>query len=785
MRRISIGITCVLVLAMLGCIASSSALAMEGLVLKTSGGPLAANAPVEFQSSNFVIESQSGNIECDQTTLAGELPKNGGSTDKLQLASATATGDFEPSPGVGGPGYCKTSAFGPALLAAKVLPWSLELNDRGVAEIKFASIDVGFFPTAPEEGCTVLVKGLKGTFAVGGPVTVTVNSSWRGGGAAGCPGAGTLRGAFTMTSNGEPVDSDIGSVTAGTAEVTGTVTANSAPVANASVSVCNQEEPESEEPSVCQTVQTESAGHYTVSGLSEGTYLVTAIPSGHNGYAATGAGPFVLAEGETATENISLLTAAVVTGTVRNASSAPFEQVTLDVCDEAREEPDACFSAESEAGGHYSVEVPAGTYTVLATPPAHSGYGPARTHLFTVNGGETVTREFTLPELGAVQGIITGPASEPLVDATVSVCSEELCFQTTTNSMGAYTLPEVGDGTYVPTVYPSEEQEGIGTLTAPHFTVSGTATTTENLQLAGPTPEPAGTVLTTQFTDPNGIPGIYNDEEAPISTKGCVGGDVTATIHGVNEETGQLETAGPATLHETPSNSGSFAGLLARSEPIHGEAKITLSVTHCSMPSEEGESEFSAYIDPSGTVVDAYDGDAPLVGAKVTLLRGTARSGPFTVVADGSTLMSPANRKNPDTSGAGGKYGWDTLPGYYRVEASMEGCGNALSRPFEVPPPALGIVLELHCVLRIDTTALPEATREVHYETVLAASGEKPPFKWKKLAPLPKGLKLSKAGVLSGTMKTSKVTAGPHTLSFEVKDAAKREKTVTLSLNVK
>ena len=184
-------------------------------------------------------------------------------------------------------------------------------------------------------------------------------------------------------------------------------------------------------------------------------------------------------------------------------------------------------------------------------------------------------------------------------------------------------------------------------------------------------------------------------------------------------------------------------------------------------------------------MVDAYDGNAPLVGAKVTLLRGTARSGPFTVVADGSTLMSPANRKNPDTSGAGGKYGWDTLPGYYRVEASMEGCGNALSRPFEVPPPALGIVLELHCVLRIDTTALPEATREVHYETALAASGEKPPFKWKKLAPLPKGLKLSKGGVLSGTMKTSKVTAGPHTLSFEVKDAAKREKTVTLTLNVK
>jgi Carboxypeptidase regulatory-like domain/Putative Ig domain len=783
MRRITARIICALAVAVLVCTVSSSALATTGLVLKTSSGPLASDAPIEFQSTNFAIESQSGNVECEQTVLTGQVLTNGDSDAKIPISAGTATGNYEPSPGDGGHGYCKSSAFGPALIEAQQLPWFLQLTDRGEAELKIASVDVGFFPTPPQDGCKIFLKGLKGRFTVGGPVTITIDGDFKSEGG-GCPSSGTIRGTFAAISNGKPVESEIGSVTVGTAQVSGTVTANSAPVANASVSVCNQEEPENEEPSVCQTVQTESAGHYTVSGLSEGTYLVTAIPSGQSGYAATGSGPFTLAEGEAATKDISLLTAAVVTGTVRNASSAPFEHVALTVCDEEREEPDACFSTESETGGHYSVEVPAGKYTVLATAPAHSGYGSAKTQLFTLNGGETVTRELTLPELGAVQGIITGPASEPLVDATVSLCDEELCFQTTTNSMGGYTFPEVSDGMYAPTVYPSEEQEGIGTLTAPRLTVSGTATTTEDLQLTGPTPEPPGTTLTAEFSSQNGIPGFYNNEEAPITTKGCVGGVVTATIHGINEETGEVETAGPATLHEAPSNSGTFAGLLKRSEPIHGETKITLSVTHCSMPSEEGESEFSAYIDPSGTVVDGYDGNAPLQGAKVTLLRGAARSGPFTAVTNGSALMSPANRKNPDTSDATGKYGWDTMPGYYRVEASMEGCGNALSRPFEVPPPALGIVLELHCLLRVDTTALPEATREVHYETALAASGASPPFKWKKSGKLPKGLKLSKAGVLSGTIKTSKVAAGSYPLTFEVKDAAKREKTVTLTLKV-
>src|SRR5207253_9853079 len=61
---------------------------------------------------------------------------------------------------------------------------------------------------------------------------------------------------------------------------------------------------------------------------------------------------------------------------------------------------------------------------------------------------------------------------------------------------------------------------------------------------------------------------------------------------------------------------------------------------------------FEIYIDPSGTVVSP-EAD-PIAGATVTLLSSDSPEGPFAAVPDGSAVMSPANRHNPDTTGAGG-----------------------------------------------------------------------------------------------------------------------------------
>ncbi len=46
------------------------------------------------------------------------------------------------------------------------------------------------------------------------------------------------------------------------------------------------------------------------------------------------------------------------------------------------------------------------------------------------------------------------------------------------------------------------------------------------------------------------------------------------------------------------------------------------------------------------------------MGAIVTLLRSDISTGPFAEVADGSSVMSSANRSNPDTTDATGHFGW-------------------------------------------------------------------------------------------------------------------------------
>ena len=41
-------------------------------------------------------------------------------------------------------------------------------------------------------------------------------------------------------------------------------------------------------------------------------------------------------------------------------------------------------------------------------------------------------------------------------------------------------------------------------------------------------------------------------------------------------------------------------------------------------------------------------------------------------VPNGSAVMSPANRINPDTTSAAGIFGWDAIAGYYEVRGVGE-----------------------------------------------------------------------------------------------------------------
>jgi hypothetical protein len=88
--------------------------------------------------------------------------------------------------------------------------------------------------------------------------------------------------------------------------------------------------------------------------------------------------------------------------------------------------------------------------------------------------------------------------------------------------------------------------------------------------------------------------------------------------------------------------------------------------------------------------------------------------------------------------------------------------------------------------LKVETETLPEAIRGTPYHAELVAFGGVRPYKWKKVGKLPKGLKLSKSGVISGTPST-KLATGSYPVSVKVTDSEKKAKqsaTAALTLKV-
>jgi len=140
------------------------------------------------------------------------------------------------------------------------------------------------------------------------------------------------------------------------------------------------------------------------------------------------------------------------------------------------------------------------------------------------------------------------------------------------------------------------------------------------------------------------------------------------------------------------------------------------------------------YVDPSGTVQTSAG--VPISGASVALARQDSADSSYTTVPNGSDIMSPGNRVNPQTTGADGGFGWDTIAGTYEITAQKAGCGSAVTSPAEtVPPPVTGIVLTLACptpTLASTTTTLtptpttPQPGQAVNFAIGVTSSGGTP-----------------------------------------------------------
>ena len=299
------------------------------------------------------------------------------------------------------------------------------------------------------------------------------------------------------------------------------------------------------------------------------------------------------------------------------------------------------------------------------------------------------------PAGGQVSGVITRADTHgALAGAIVAMCTD-VCSTTTANSEGFYTFTALPEGQYILYVYPPTADLVLRPSQSDPFHLADTDVIQDkNVELQIADLPPDGTEMPTR--NPNAaIPWIGWHTTTPmseVSPSGLATIFVEVLQNGSVIATFSLTEGGPGPTAGTSVYTGTVPDLF----PHHGWVRFRKHVGN-------NIEEFDAWVDPSGKVKTV--GGDPIEGATVTIYRSDSPAGPFTVVPDGSTIMSPTNRANPDMTDANGDFGWDVIAGYYKVRAEKAGCTdpNNPAQSFvetdvlTIPPPVTDLDLRLDC----------------------------------------------------------------------------------------
>lgn len=298
---------------------------------------------------------------------------------------------------------------------------------------------------------------------------------------------------------------------------------------------------------------------------------------------------------------------------------------------------------------------------------------------------------------GSISGRVIDSSNQPVAGAMFDVCPESgatpCVWQGNTDATGNYSATGLGDGTYVVRAFPPSASNALPAASHNNTITGGAALTGVNLQLMGPHGPPAGTTVSPANSGSGGVPSVYYRNPITFTTSGCTGGTATYTV-----------ASGANTLSQGPmteSPAGTYTAQAPAFYPNHGNATVTLSIT-CPGGAVT-QTVFDIYIDPSGTVKTL--GGRPISGATVTIYR--FQNNAWTVIPNGSAVMSPSNRQNPMTSDALGRFGWDVIAGFYKVRATAPGCqsGDRAQRdrsyvettPLRIPPAVFNVDLRMDC----------------------------------------------------------------------------------------
>jgi HYR domain len=337
------------------------------------------------------------------------------------------------------------------------------------------------------------------------------------------------------------------------------------------------------------------------------------------------------------------------------------------------------------------------------------------------------------PLTAVVAGTVLDTNDAPVAGAVVQACpvcfgsSPDACVSDITLASGAYNLTGFAAGDindcsdWEVTVSPPAGTQLLEGSRDVSITSSSQIIADADLQLRYPEQVPSGTSIVPSRGGGGGTtPTAFWQDPLVLTTIGC--GSVFGSTAPIATYTitmaGETVPFRSGTMIETPPFSGTYQATLAPFSPAHGLVTVDMHLI-CPdsnpgdrVPPLEGHSSFNLYIDPSGWVLDTRG--TPLVGAQVSLYRSDSALGPFELVTDGSALMSPKNRNNPDYTDSAGHFGWDTVAGYYVVRAEYPGCVSPadLAQSYvetdilPVPPEWL----DLHLILDCEGITPPELT---------------------------------------------------------------------------